>query len=127
MRCFPDIVDEVVIAMRGFTWETHTLNHITGLRPSAWMQNEALAVATAAKVKCREAKESYVPCTSKCFCCQLAHAPMITEVRAVNANYHDCMNATGSLEASLGPEQRRTMRCMARTSHRNNTAEKKRA
>jgi hypothetical protein len=122
MRCFPDIVDEVVIAVKGSTWETHTLNHITGLRASAWMQNEALAFATAAKVKCREAKESYVPCTSKCFCCQLAHAPMITEVRAVY-----CMNATGSLEAPLGPEQRRTMCCTARTSHRNNTAKMKRA
>jgi hypothetical protein len=127
MRCFPNIVDEVAIAMRGFTWETHTYNHITDLRASAWMQNEALAVATAAKVKCREVKESYVPCTSKCFCCRLAHVPMITEGRAVYANHYECMNATDSLEASLGPEQRRTMRCTVRTSHRNNTAKKKRS
>jgi hypothetical protein len=33
MKCFPDIVDEVVIAMGGSTiWMTHTLNRITDLR-----------------------------------------------------------------------------------------------
>jgi hypothetical protein len=91
------------------------------------MQKEALAVATVTKVKCTEVKESYVPCTIKCFCCKLAHVPMITEERAVCANHHEFMNATGSLEISLGPEQRGTMRCMERIRYGNNTAKKKRA
>ena len=40
---FPDIVDEVVIAMRVSTWMTHALNHITDLRTCAQIQCEVLA------------------------------------------------------------------------------------
>jgi hypothetical protein len=91
------------------------------------MQNEALAVAIAVEVKCREVKESHVSCTSRCLCCQLAHDLMITEGLAVYANQRDWMQTTSLHESSVGPDRRQVMRCTARTSHRNNTAKNKKA
>ena len=66
-------------------------------------------------------------CLSGDISCQAGHDSMITEGKAVYANHRDWMQTTSLHESSIGPDRIQATRCTARTSHRNNTAKKKRA